>query len=490
MLLKTKLINWSAGGSVVMLNDSLAKSVGVNIDGRVLLSKGSKKAIAMVDIADGFVKKTEVILSTEAAKALSVKNGDMVKVELTTHQESIELIHKKLSCTPLSYDELKKVMSDITSNVLVGSEIAYFVSAIYKCGMSLRETVDLTRAMVDTGVKLNLKNKLIVDKHSIGGISGRITPIVVSICSSAGITMPKTSSRAITSPSGTADCMEVLCNVSFSPSQLRSIVHKTNACIVWGGTLGFAPADDKLINIEKMLHLDPEPQLLASIISKKLSVGAKYAIIDIPYGLSAKVKDKKGALKLKKKFEVVGKNVGIKIKCFLFHESEPRGNGVGPLLEAREVIEVLSGQSDGYHLRRLAIEMAGDIFELIGKCSKGRGKVLAEKILSSGKAYEKFKEIVAAQGGEVKKFSSLTPGKFSKDIIAKNNFVIKAMDIKRINQLAIIAGCPSRKASGLYLHKHLGNKVRKGEKILTIYSQSKAELDEAVKFYSHIEPVR
>ncbi len=490
MLLKVRLLNWSAGGSVVILNDSLAKSIGVSIDNRVLISKNSHKAIAIVDIADGFVKKNEIILSTEAALALKAKVGDMIKVDLTTHEESLELIHKKLSCTPLSYYELDKIMKDITDNVLVSAEIAYFVSAIYSCGMSLRETVDLTKAMVDTGVKLNLKNKLIVDKHSIGGVSGRITPIVISICASAGITMPKTSSRAITSPSGTADCMEVLCNVSFTPYQLRKIIHKTNACIVWGGTLGFAPADDKLIKVEKMLHLDPEPQLLASIISKKLSVGAKYAIIDIPYGVSAKVKDKKDALKLAKKFEVVGRNVGIKLKCFLFHENEPRGSGVGPLLEAKEVIEVLSGKSDGYHMRHLAIEMAGDIFELIGKCKKGKGKVLAESILSSGKAYEKFKEIVIAQGGDIKKFSKLIPGKFSKDIIADKNFTIKKIDIKRINQTAIIAGCPTRKASGLYLYKHLGDKVSKGEKITTIYSQSQAELREAVKFFTHIKPIQ
>lgn len=472
-----------------MLNESLSKSIGVEIDGRVLISKNSRKTVAMVDIADGFVKKDEIILSTEAVLALNVKAGDMIKVDLTTHEESVELIHKKLSCAPLSYEELEKVMKDITNNVLVGAEIAYFVAAIYRCGMSLRETVDLTRAMVDTGVKLNLKKKLIVDKHSIGGVSGRITPIVISICSAAGVTMPKTSSRAITSPSGTADCMEVLCNVSFSPAQLRRIIHKTNACIVWGGTLGFAPADDKLIKVEKMLHLDPEPQLLASIISKKLSVGAKYAIIDIPYGVTAKVKDKSDALKLEKKFESVGKKVGIKLKCFLFHEREPRGSGVGPLLEAKEVIEVLSGRSEGHHMRRLAIEMSADIFELIGKCKKGKGKFLAQEILSSGKAYEKFKEIVKAQGGDPKKFSSLKPGKFSKDIIAEKNFTIKNIDIKRINQTAIIAGCPSRKASGLYLYKHLGDKVIKGEKITTIYSQSAAELKEAVNFFVRVNPI-
>ncbi len=491
MILKVRLLGWSAGGSVAMLNNGTASKLGVRADGRIMIHKNSHQAVAMIDISGQIVKPHEIILSQEAASLLNAKSGDRVRIVPTSHEESIELIHKKLSCAPLSYEELKKIITDITNNVLVGAEIAYFVSAIYRCGMSLRETTDLTRAMVKTGQKLHLKKKLIVDKHSVGGISGRETPIIVSICAAAGLTMPKTSSRAITSPAGTADSMEVLCKVSFTPKQLEKIIRKTNACFVWGGTLGFAPADDKLIRIEKMLHLDPEPQLLASIISKKLSVGAKYALIDIPYGPSAKVYNKEHALKLKRKFEIIGKKLGLHIECFLDYESEPRGNGIGPLLEAIDVVRVLRGESNGYKLRKLAIKMAGRIFEMVHKAKIGEGEKMAVEILDSGRAYEKFKEIIKAQGGSLKRIDTLhfRAAKHHKDIISSRNFVIKKIDIKRINQTAIIAGCPSSKSAGIYLYKHLGDKVRRGEKLLTIYAELPSELKEALNFYRKVKPI-
>jgi thymidine phosphorylase len=489
MLLKVNLLGWSAGGPVAMINSRTAVKLGVHIDGRIMLYHNSHQAVVMVDISDTLVKDGVIILSQEAAMLLNAKKSAKVRAVLTTHEESIDLIHKKLSCTPLNYSELEKIMKDITNNVLVGAEIAYFVSAIYRCGMSLRETVDLTRAMVNTGKSLHLKNKLIVDKHSIGGIPGRLTPIVVSICAAAGLTMPKTSSRAITSPAGTADCMEVLCKVSFSPKQLEKIVSKTGACFVWGGTLGFAPADDKLIKIEKMMHLDPEAQLLASILSKKLSVGAKHALIDIPYGPSAKVYDKKKAIALKNKFETIGKKVGIKIHCFLSFENEPRGNGIGPLLEARDVVQVLEGKSNGYKLRKLSIKIAGLMLEMVKKAAVGKGEGIAREILDSGKAHSKFNEIIVAQGGSLKNLDNLKLADYSRDIIAKKKFKVSSMDIKRLNQVAIIAGCPSSKAAGIYLYKHLGDVVAKGEKIITIYAETKSELKEAVDFYNKANPI-
>jgi len=491
MILKVRLMGWFAGGSVAMLHNRTASGIGVYADGRIMIHKNSHQAVAMIDISGQIVKPNEIILSQEAASLINAKPGDRVKVAKTSHEESIELIHKKLACAPLSYEELKKIITDITNNVLVGAEIAYFVSAIYRCGMSLRETVDLTKAMVRTGQRLHLKKRLIVDKHSVGGISGRETPIIVSICAAAGLTMPKTSSRAITSPAGTADSMEVLCKVSFSPKQLERIVKKTNACFVWGGTLGFAPADDKLIRIEKMLHLDPEPQLLASIISKKLSVGAKYALIDIPYGPSAKVYDKKHALKLKKKFEIIGKKLGIHIECFLDYESEPRGNGIGPLLEAIDVVRVLRRESNGYKLRKLAIKMAGRILEMAKKAKPGHGEAMAKEILDSGRAYNKFKEIIKAQGGSLKNIETLhfRTAKYHNDIFSGKSFVIRKIDIKRINQTAIIAGCPSSKAAGIYLYKHLGDKVKKGEKLLTLYAESQSEMKEALNFYRKAKPI-
>ena len=162
----------------------------------------------------------------------------------------------------------------------------------------------------------------------------------MSICATEGLIFPKTSSRAITTPSGTADCVETIARVEFSINELKKILKKTKACMVWGGALGMVPADSKIIQIEKMLEIDPESQLLASIMAKKLAMGAKYIVINIPYGKTAKV-GKPKALRLKRKFEKLGKHFNKKIRCVLTKNNGPIVRGIGPSLEMRDVIKVL-----------------------------------------------------------------------------------------------------------------------------------------------------
>jgi len=345
----------------------------------------------------------------------------------------------------------------------------------------LDEIVWMTEAIFKTGKKLNLNKKIIVDKHSIGGIAGnRTTPLVVSICAAAGLIFPKTSSRAITSAAGTADVMEAICRVDFSPIELKKIINKTNACLAWGGSLGFAPADDKIIRVESQINIDPEPNLLASIMAKKLSVGSKFILIDIPYGKYAKVnKDK--AFDLKKKFEEMGKRFNLKLKCVITNGSEPIGRGVGPVMELIDIVKILKCEKDApSDLRNKSLFLSGQILELAGKSKKGQGEKLALGILNSGKAFTKFKEIVEAQDG---KLVELKPGKFSHEIKSGKTSKVISIDNKKINILARVAGSPNDKKAGLYIYKHIGEKLNKGDGIITIYSSSKHKLKDAVDFY-------
>jgi putative thymidine phosphorylase len=336
-------------------------------------------------------------------------------------------------------------------------------------------------------LNLKLKNKKIADKHSIGGIAGRTTPIIVSICAVAGLIIPKTSSRAITTPAGTADAMETIAEVDFTMDEIKRIVRKTNACIVWGGGLSMVPADEKIISIEKMLNIDPQSQLLASIMSKKLSVGSKYIVIHIPYGKTAKV-NKTKALLLKKKFEYLAKYFKIKLKCILIENKGPIGNGIGPALEMADVIKVLRRENPCYKLEEISLKLSAELLELSGKAKKGKGIELARQILDSGKAFEKFREIVKAQKGNLDHFKfKLT--KFQKDIFMKNTGRIIEIDNKKINLLARIAGCPTDKSAGLYLYKNVGDKLNKGDKILTVYAESKSRLREAIEFYKNQKPI-
>jgi thymidine phosphorylase len=334
---------------------------------------------------------------------------------------------------------------------------------------------------------LSLRNKFIVDKHCIGGIPGnRTTPLIVAICAAAGLTFPKSSSRAITSAAGTSDTIETLAPVDFKIEDMEKIVRKTGACLVWGGDLGIVPADSKILKIEKLIMIDPEAQLLASIMSKKLAAGSNYILIDIPYGDSAKVSRKNG-WKLKKKFEYLGKAFDRKVRVVLTKGDEPIGNGIGPALEIIDVIKVLKQVEDRpKDLEEKSVYLSGQIFEMTGKAKKGKGEELAIEMLQSGKAFKRFEEIIVAQGGKVKE---LKMPENKKEIVAKEDCKIRSIDNKKINTLCRVAGCPVDKFSGVYLHKHVGDEIKKGENILTIYSENPSKLDGAYKFYLKSKPI-
>ena len=485
MKLKIKFLKWSAGIPVVMLNNKTAENLGVYSKDRVILktiSKPVKWISTIVDTMGKIVAENEVVVSSELKEKLNLKEGQSVEIVLSSMPNSLTFIKKKLNNKRLSQKEIDLIIHDINNNALSEAEIALFVSTMYDKGMDFKETIFLIKAILKTGKTLKLKEKFIVDKHSIGGIPGnRTTPLVVSICASAGLIFPKTSSRAITTSAGTSDVVEVLAPVEFSINKIKEIIKKTNACMVWGEGLGMVPADSKIIVIEKALRIDPESQLLASIMSKKLAVGSNYILIDIPYGKNAKV-DLSQALKLKQKFKKIGKYFKKKLEVVLTKGDQPIGNGIGPVLEMIDVLKILDPKQQGpKDLEKKSIFLAGKLLEMTGKAKKGQGVKKAEEILRTGKAFEKFKEIIKAQGGFIKK---LEPGKFKHNVLAKKTGKVLEINNKTINLLSRIAGCPTDKSAGIYLYVHKNYKIKKNEKILTIYSESESRLSEAVKFYA------
>jgi len=491
MELKIKLLEWSAGLPVAMLDKETAKKMGIHTKDRIFIktiSKKPKKFSTIIDTIKKFIGKNEIAVSSELKNTLGLKSGQKVKVGLSPTPKSLTYIKKKLNKKNLTQKQIDEIIKDIVNNSLAEVEIALFISAMYENGMDLQEVIYLIKAISKTGNQINFKNKYVVDKHSIGGIPGnRTTPIVVSICASAGLIVPKTSSRAITSAAGTVDVIETIAKVEFSIKELQKIVKKTNACLIWGGSIGIVPADSKLVRIERILKIDPESQLLASIMSKKLAMGAKYILIDIPYGKTAKV-NKSGALRLKKKFEYLGKFFNKKLKVVLTKGNEPIGNGVGPALELIDVIKVLNPTEIGPEdLKEKSLFLAGELLEMTGKAKKNNGIKIAGEILDSGKAFLKFKEIIKAQEGSFKKIKL---AKFRKTILSKKSGIVKEINNKKINSLARIAGCPVDKLAGLYIYISVKDKIKKGGKILAIYSESKSRIKETVNFYDKENPIR
>jgi len=491
MELKIKFLKWSAGLPVAMLNKKTAEKMGVHPKDRISIqttSKSVKEISTIVDTIEGLVKNNEVAVSSELKKHFNLRVGQKVDVNLSSLPKSIELVKKKLNKKTLSKKEIEEIIKDIVDNSLPELEIALFISAMYQQGMTFKETIYLIEAILKSGNSLKLPNKFVVDKHSIGGVPGnRTTPIVVSICAATGLIFPKTSSRAITSAAGTADVIETIAKVEFSMKELEKIIKKTNACMVWGGSLGMVPADSRIIQVEKLLKIDPQAQLLASIMSKKLAVGSKYILIDIPYGKGAKVNIAQ-AIKLKKKFEQLGRYFHKKISVILTDGTQPIGNGIGPGLELIDILKILKCEENApKDLEKKSLFLAGQILEMVKKAKKGKGIELSKEILQSGKALEKFEQIIIAQEGNLKE---IKPAKFRKNILSKKSGKIKEINNKKINSLAKIAGCPIDKFSGVYLYFHVKDKIKKGEKILTIYSESKSRLNEAIRFYNETKPIK
>lgn len=490
MQLKIKFLKFLAGKPIAILHESTATRINVHVGERIAISKFADSIISIIDVSKELIKPEEVAVSEEIIKALNVKENEMVEVSLAEKPQSMLFIRKKMEGAKLSKEEIYSVIRAIVDNALTEVEIAYFVSAVYKNGMTDEEIQNLISAMVSTGKRLNFVGD-VVDKHSIGGIAAnRTTPIVVPICAAAGLIMPKNSSRAITSAAGTADVIESIAKVEFSAEEIKSIVERTNACMVWGGSLGLSPADDKLIQVERILNLDPEPQLLASVLSKKISVGSKHVLIDIPYGKSAKV-DKKRAIVLKSKFEKLGKIFDLNLRCVLTKGDEPIGNGIGPLLEIRDVLRVLKRENPPKDLENKAVFLAGQVFELCKRSKKGEGEKLAREILNSGKAFKKFKEIIEAQKGKVPSMTEIEArlGRKTKFITANSSMTIREIDNKKLSLIANIAGSPMDKGSGAYLYNHVGGKVKKGEKLLAIYSDSDARLSNALELFEKTNPI-
>lgn len=487
MKLKIKNFNWYAGKPVVFLNEKTAKKMNVFVDDRIVLKK-QKKIYAIVDTFSKLVKQDEIGVSHELARILKLKTGSIISVEVAETSEASFLIKKKISGKTLSEKELEIIISEIVHNNLSDSEIAFFIAAEKLRGMKFEETISLTKAMIKTGAKLKFKGKYLADKHCIGGIAGnRTTPILVAICATVGLTLPKTSSRAITSAAGTADVIETISNVELPLKKITQIVNSKKACLAWGGSLGLAPSDDKIIQVERLLSLDIEPQLLASVMAKKIAAGAKHILIDIPYGHGAKIKDKSSAKKLGQKFHRIARHFDLKMKVTYTNGTQPIGNGFGPVLEMIDIIKVFenSGPED---LKEKSIYLASELIKL---CGIKNSYTKARESLESGRAYEKFKEIINAQNGKEdfeKRVKNLKLAKFKKIIPSPKSGKITYISNKGINSLCRILGTPETISAGVYLHKHL-EKIKKGDPMLTLYSESQAKMGDAVKFLKEFKPV-
>jgi thymidine phosphorylase len=444
--------------------------------GRIEVKAGAQGIPATLNIVDDpdLLGPHELGLSEEAFRLFGRAEGTAVSIEHPRPVDSLEAVRAKIQGRVLSEADYHAVIRDVAAQRYSKMEIAAFLVGCASF-MTSEEVLSLTRAMANVGHRLEWDHKMVVDKHCIGGIPGnRTSMIVVPIVMAHGLTIPKTSSRAITSPAGTADTMEVLARVDIGTDEMRAIVEKIGGCLVWGGRVNLSPADDVLITVERPLRIDTREQMVASILSKKLTAGARYLVLDIPVGPTAKVRSQEEAVRLRKLFQYVAGALDLPIEVVLTDGREPIGNGIGPMLEARDVMAVLRNEPQApQDLRERAILLAGWLIEADAGVAGGRGLRRARELLESGAALTAMERLIAAQGPSGLAIAASTSGE---EVLAPHDGVVTAIDCLRIARIARMAGAPAFKGAGVDLLKKTGDTARRGEPLYRIHATLPTDL--------------
>lgn len=460
----------------------ICRAEGFSALTRLTVTVGGRSLIATLNVVQGagWFSPEAAALSEAAWEFLAPAPGERATFAHAEPPEAASAIRAKVYGGRLEAKDFEAIIGDTVARRLSDLDLAAFVTACAGDRLDLGETVALTRAMQAAGETLDWGGRVVLDKHCVGGLPGnRTTPIVVAIVASAGGLIPKTSSRAITSPAGTADTMEAMAPVTLDLPALRRVVEAEGGCIAWGGGLNLSPADDLLIRIERPLDFDSEGQLVASVLSKKAAAGATDVLIDMPVGPTAKVRSAEAAAALGRRLGEVAQALGLRLGVHASDGAAPVGRGIGPALEAADVLAVLRRVADAPRdLRARALDLAGALLDMAPGAAPGAGRQLAEERLESGAAEAKFMAICAAQGG----FREPARAAHRHVVAARRAGVLGAINNRRIARIAKLAGAPRQKAAGVLLAARVGARIERGAPLYEIHAETPGELGYALGY--------
>jgi len=463
----------------------VCRSEGLQSQSRLQLVGNDRSFVATLNVvhSEGLLDHGEAGLSEVAWELLGATAPCDIRVSHAEPVKSFSDVRAKLFGHALTPAQLNGIVNDVAARRYSDVQLSAFLTACAGDRMASDEIVALTRAMVEAGEQLDWSQSAVFDKHCVGGLPGnRTTPIVVAIVTACGVVMPKTSSRAITSPAGTADTMETLTRVDLSIEAMRRVVEQEGGCLVWGGAVDLSPADDVLIRVERALDVDSEAQLVASVLSKKIAAGSTHTLIDIPIGPTAKVRDQAAAERLSAVLQHTGANLGLEVEIAITDGGQPIGRGIGPALEAHDVLAVLQGAPDAPNdLRDRAALLAGKILERSGRAHAGEGMALALAVLTDGRAWQKFQGICNAQGG----LRAPPVAEHRHIIVADQAGRVIAIDNRRLAKVAKLAGAPTAAAAGIEMHVRLNDRVELGAPVMTVHAEARGELDYALNYLNH-----
>ncbi len=459
----------------------ICRAEGFSSQNRVRVSCGERHIIATVHMVHSeLLHHDEAGLSEAAWHLLGAVEREPAQFSHPAPVESMSFVRGKLYGNRFSQLAANAIIADIRDGNYSDIQLAAYVAASADQLLDTAETIAITRAMVASGKRFDWGRVPVLDKHCVGGLPGnRTTPVVVAIATACGLTMPKTSSRAITSPAGTADTMETLAPVTLSFEQMRHVVEQEGGCIAWGGSVSLSPTDDIVIRVERALDLDSEGQLVASVISKKVAAGATHVLIDVPVGPTAKVRQDGMARRLAAQLVETGAALGVRVSVLCTDGTQPVGRGIGPALEARDVLRVLRRDADAPHdLRERALTLAAAVLELGGAAAPGEGLARATATLDSGAAWQKFRAICAAQGG----MREPPLARYRHPVVAERSGVVAHINMRSLAKAAKLAGAPADKAAGIEMHVRLGEQLERGQPLFTMHADTRGELHYALDF--------
>ena len=469
------------GEPSIILNLWQAVSYGLNEDDKISLIRKDQEYVFNIALSDDLVKSNEIGVNEEFFKDYPFLEGDNVIVAFTQNNPvSMQAIRKKMLWKKISDEEIDAIIDDIKNNKLSDLVLSYYTATSFFYETDPHELAYTTKATAYTGDMYRFPG-IVATKYSIGGIPGNeTTMIIVPILASLWIIMPKSFSKAITSPAATWECVNVLMNISLKKSEIIRITDKIGACLVWNEGLNLAPVNDRIIKVSAPLGMEPYARMISSIMAKNYAMGITHCLIEIPMGPTAKVMTSADAERVAKHFTDIGNYLGIKMDVEIIDSPQPVWKGIGAALQAQEALRILQRDKErSEELENKVIFLSAKIIQLCGltKDFKSAEK-LAKRQLDNGEAWKKMKEIITAQHGENPqiKANEIELWKHQRNFVAEKNGEVKTIDMKYLNMIVRTLWAPTDYKAGVFLHKKLNEKFKKGDVIYTLYSNSETKL--------------
>jgi pyrimidine-nucleoside phosphorylase len=406
---------------------------------------------------------------------------------------AVELIRKKREGGSLSEEELRWMINGYVQNAIPDYQMSAFLMACYFRGMNVEETLTFTRLMLHSGEIVDLSEipGVKVDKHSTGGVGDKVSLILAPIVAACGVPVPMISGRGLGHTGGTLDKLDAIpgFRTSLSVAEYKSIIKKIGLVMI-GQTDQLAPADKKMYALRDVTAtVECIPLIAGSIMSKKLAEGIDSLVLDVKTGLGAFMRTLDEARLLAELMTSIGNLADRKVEALLSDMNQPLGHAVGNVLEVREAIDTLHGGGPP-DFREHCLVVSAHMLALGGRAgSINEGKSLAARALDSGTAWESFRALVKAQGGDVsyvdhpEKMANATLVEVVK---APRSGYLSRIHARMVGEAAVILGAgrikkgdPIDHAVGIVIHKKVGNQVRSGEPLFTIHSNNSTRLAQA-----------